>query len=64
MDQHLFFAEQYLLQAFLAFNPNYEVLFAAQALSREHREAVSTPVPSARDNLLPVGPSSFWIRHL
>jgi hypothetical protein len=52
-------AEQYLLQAFLAFNTQFEVLFGAAALKRDRSEAISRLVPSATHALRP---SAFWIR--
>lgn len=62
LERHLFFAEQYLLQAFLAFNPRYEVVLAAHALYEQRRQAVEAAVPSAAFGVLADGPSSFWIR--
>jgi hypothetical protein len=57
-DYALYWAEQYLLQAFLAMNPSYEVLYATDALCRDRRTDVE-PTGLA-------GPgesgSSFWIR--
>jgi len=53
-----FFTEQYLLQAFLSMNPEYEVLFAAHALLRERRARLARLVPSLESHQ----PSSFWIR--
>jgi hypothetical protein len=41
-----FFAEQYLLQAHLAENPHWEVLFAGHAIERDHRTALEDLVPS------------------
>jgi methyltransferase family protein len=52
------FTEQYLLQAFLALNPAYEVVLGAHALLRERRERLEALVPSLGDDQ----PSSFWIR--
>lgn len=54
-------AEQYLLQAFLAFNQRFEVLFGAAALMRDRPEAITRLVPSAARA---VRPSAFWIRRL
>lgn len=51
--------EQYLLQAFLSFNPHWEVLFAAQALARELPERFAALVPSFGGGNYP---SAFWIR--
>lgn len=57
-DYALYWAEQYLLQAFLAMNPSFEVLYSTDALCRDRRQDVE------RTGL--AGPSqsgsSFWIR--
>jgi hypothetical protein len=58
-EQHLFFAEQYLLQAFLAFNEAYEIVFSAHALQRKFPEAVSDLIRSARPE---TSPAAFWMR--
>ncbi len=54
----LYWAEQYLLQAFLAMNPSFEVLYATDALCRDRRAQVA--------DVGLAGPgesgSSFWIR--
>jgi Methyltransferase domain len=57
-DYALYWAEQYLLQAFLAMNPSFEVLFATDALCRDRRDIVE------RMGLARPGESgsSFWIR--
>jgi hypothetical protein len=57
-DFALYWAEQYLLQAFLAFNSSFEVLCAVHALGREQATRMA-----ATGALLPgeIG-SSFWIR--
>jgi Methyltransferase domain len=57
-DYALYWAEQYLLQAFLAMNPNFEVLYATAALCRDRRaevERIGLAGPSESG-------SSFWIR--
>jgi hypothetical protein len=57
-DYALYWAEQYLLQAFLSMNPSFEVLYATDALCRDRHAEVE------RAGL--AGPSqsgsSFWIR--
>jgi methyltransferase family protein len=55
----LYWTEQYLLQAFLALNPAYEVVCALHALFREHPEPVRDLIPA-----LAAGgtPAAFWIR--
>jgi len=54
----LYWTEQYLLHAFLAMNPGYEVLFAVAALHRDRREQLAGLVPGAIDG----GGSAFWMR--
>jgi hypothetical protein len=54
----LYWAEQYLLQAFLSMNPSFEVLYATDALCRDRRsqvEALGLAAPGESG-------SSFWIR--
>ncbi|HEV2813064.1 MAG TPA: class I SAM-dependent methyltransferase [Solirubrobacteraceae bacterium] len=51
--------EQYLLQAFLAGNPDWEVLLAVHALTRERAALVGEVVPSYTGATYP---SAFWIR--
>lgn len=50
--------EQYLLQAFLAENPRYRVLLAAQALVREHPAEIRRLIPSYTGENYP---TAFWI---
>jgi hypothetical protein len=52
-------AEQYLLQAFLALNPEFEILFANAALARDHRAEILAMMPSLAHS---ARPSGFWIR--
>ena len=54
----LFWSEQYLLHAFLAMNPGYEILFSVSALHRDRADALRPLVASA----MPGGGSGFWIR--
>ncbi|HEY2571538.1 MAG TPA: class I SAM-dependent methyltransferase [Solirubrobacteraceae bacterium] len=57
-DYGLYWAEQYLLQAFLTMNPSFEVLYATEALCRDRRteiEAAGLATPGESG-------SSFWIR--
>ena len=53
-----YWAEQYLLQAFLAFNREFEVVLPGQALAREHPERIARLVPSFGPG---VSPAAFWI---
>ena len=55
-------SEQYLLQAFLSGNPEWEVLLGNAALARERREVVAGLFPEwepEREH-----PSAFWIRRV
>jgi hypothetical protein len=58
-DFGLYWAEQYLLQAFLSLNEQYEVACALYALSRERPESLRELVPAWRDDSVP---GAFWIR--
>jgi hypothetical protein len=59
VDQRRAYAEQYLLQAFLAFNDSFEVVFPAHAVARAFPELVSAAIPSFGPG---VAPGAFWIR--
>lgn len=58
-DRGFFWAEQYLLHAFLAFNETYEIVFAANAVAHEFPERVARVVPSFGQG---VEPGAFWLR--
>ncbi len=55
-----YWSEQYLLQAFLAFNPAFEILFASQLATRAEPERVAALIPG----FVPGSsvPASFWIK--
>ncbi len=57
-DYALYWAEQYLLQAFLAFNSDFEVLCAVHALTRDRAERMVAAGALARGDT----GGSFWIR--
>lgn len=65
-----FYTEQYLLQAFLAFNPEFEILAALKYLATYHFEEFAAVCPVFAQQLdrrfdpesITVSPSSFWIR--
>jgi len=61
LDQRRAWAEQYLLQAFLAFNASYDVLFPAYALARRVPDVVSAAIPSFDPG---VPPGAFWMRRV
>jgi hypothetical protein len=57
-EEFRFWTEQYLLQAFLTFNSEFEVLMANSYLSHCHEEDLKTAFPS----LPSWGGGSFWMR--
>jgi hypothetical protein len=59
VDLQMPWAEQYLLQALLCGSLDWEVLFAAQAMTRKHPARLRAIVPGLRDGHYP---SSFWMR--
>jgi hypothetical protein len=58
MDEFRFWTEQYLLQAFLAFNSEFEVLIANSYLSYCYGKDLKATFPS----LPALGGGSFWMR--
>ena len=58
-DMRWFWAEQYLLQAFLAHNSRFEVLVPAHAVAREQPDRLRRAIPSFRPD---AAPGSWWIR--
>jgi predicted O-methyltransferase YrrM len=58
-DKHRFWTEQYVLQAFLAFNETFEVIWASSYMLKRHERRVRAAFPS----LAPASrPGSFWLR--
>jgi hypothetical protein len=57
-----FWNEQYILQALLAFNNSFEVLWAGSYMNSKHPEALERAFPSYRRN--ETVPGSFWIRRV
>ncbi len=64
LKQHIFWTEQYLLQAFLAFNDSFEVLWAGNYMHSEHLDDLKTSLSSYRLDKSWAGPGSFWIRRI
>jgi len=78
LERLCFWSEQYLLQAFLAMNDGFEVLWAASAMQLFHPEVVESAIPRWRGSYtrMPpeirrfqptldgdrVWPASFWMR--
>ena len=57
-EEFRFWTEQYLLQAFLAFNSEFEVVMANSYLNHYHKEELKAAFP----DLLSWGGGSFWMR--
>jgi len=47
LDLHLFWTEQYLLQAFLTYNSDFEVLFASGYMGLQHRQDMQRTFPKS-----------------
>jgi predicted O-methyltransferase YrrM len=60
MDQFRFWTEQYLLQAFLAFNETFEVLWAGSYMHLTHPERLERAFRSYQRTTR--WPGSFWMR--
>lgn len=58
----VFWTEAYLLQAFLCFNTQFEILLAMNYLMKEHKEAFCKAFPFYDPQKDLLGTSSFWIR--
>jgi hypothetical protein len=66
LGQRLFWNEQYLLQAFLAFNREFEVLWCASWLHAKYPEKMKAaiPPPKTKPRLENYISSSFWLRRV
>src|SRR5262249_51343630 len=58
VDLHLFWTEQYLLQAFLLFNSAFEVLFANAFMGIKHQQLLRETFPKSNW----WGGGSFWMQ--
>ena len=58
-DYHYFWNEQYLLQAFLAFNAQFEVLFSNALMGKKYTADMQKTFPKSQPWW---GGSSFWMR--
>lgn len=61
-NDSIFWNEQYLLQAFLAFNGCYEVLWASSFMHVKHPDKLEQAFPSYQKSR--IGPGSFWMRRI
>jgi len=60
-DEGYYWAEQYLLQAFLEFNETFEVVVAAQLLAVDHADRLTELIPSAGPGMYP---GALWLRRV
>jgi predicted O-methyltransferase YrrM len=58
-ENQCYWQEQYLLQALLTENPNFEVFFPASAVARERPDLLRTLLPHHEATF---SPGAFWIR--
>jgi hypothetical protein len=58
-DRLLFWNEQYLLQAFLAFNDHFQIIQAVHFLSMKHQEALKQVFPNCPNYH---AGQSFWLQ--
>jgi predicted O-methyltransferase YrrM len=58
-ENHWFWTEQYLLQAFLAFNREFEVLWASQYMNRRYPKQLTQVFPSYSSTACP---GSLWLK--
>jgi hypothetical protein len=55
-----FWNEQYLLQAFLSFNKEFEVILPSHYLNQQYPDAIKTYIPSCQKQSYSL--SSFWLK--
>lgn len=63
VDERKLWHEQYLLEAFLSFNKQFEIVCALNWLSKNHPELLVEPCP-VLTNRVKNNPGSFWFRRL
>jgi predicted O-methyltransferase YrrM len=63
LNEKIFWNEQYILQAFLAFNDRFQILFASNFTHRRHPEVLERYFSGYNKNDA-VGPGSFWIKRV
>ncbi len=62
LKEHLFWSEQHLLQAFLAFNTHFRVLWGGSYMHLKHPELLEASFKSYTRNAEP--PGSFWMKRI
>lgn len=64
VDRHLFWTEQYLLQAFLAHNESWRVLWCGNWMRERHAGLLREAFASFARTSPPPRPSSFWMQRV
>jgi hypothetical protein len=64
LKEHIFWSEEYLLQAFLTLNDSFEVLWAGNYMHSKHLDKLKRSISSYRLEKNWAGPGSFWIRRI
>lgn len=66
LEKHRFWNEQYLLQAFLAFNDSFKVVWAGNYMHQKNADRLKATISSYEKTGRPswIGPGSFWIRRV
>lgn len=62
IDEVKLWNEQYLLEAFLSCNPQFEVILALNFLSHRHPAKLAEKFPMLQGQVEQIEPRSFWIR--
>lgn len=62
IDEVKLWNEQYLLEAFLSCNPQFEIILALNYLSHRHPAMLAEKFPMLRGQVEQAEPRSFWIR--
>lgn len=64
VDWHRFWTEQYILQAFLAFNSAFELRWASHFMERVHRERLEAALGPVYPRTSGLPPSSVWMERV
>jgi predicted O-methyltransferase YrrM len=64
MERHYFWNEQYLLQAFLAFNNSFETIWCGRYMHLMRPDVLQRAFPTYPRHTGPQFPSSFWMRRV
>jgi hypothetical protein len=62
LGEHRFWNEQYVVQAFLAFNGAWDIVWAASWMARHHGAEVAAAIPSFEPGV--TRPGSLWLRRV